>query len=223
MEAFSADFTTLPQHDRYKLLCALVVPRPIALVTTLAPDGTVNAAPFSFFNVFSDDPPLLVLGLQSRPDGTPKDTPANVRERGSFVVNLVDESIADQMNTCAVDFPRDMSEVKIAQLKTAPSVTTPVPRLADAPASLECRHFATLEVSRARRLTIGEILYVHARPGIVDAEKMYVDLNAYKPVARLFGNLYAKLGEKFELRRETYPEWQQSQLNGKKAAPPRAP
>src|SRR5690349_17721662 len=124
MEAFSADFTTLPQHDRYKLLCALVIPRPIALVTTLAPDGTVNAAPFSFFNVFSDDPPLLVLGLQSRPDGTPKDTPANVRERGSFVVNLVDESIADQMNTCAVDFPRDMSEVEIAQLKTAPSVTT---------------------------------------------------------------------------------------------------
>src|SRR6188768_4009920 len=100
--AFEADFTTLPAQDRYKLLCALVVPRPIALVTTLGPDGIVNAAPFSFFNVFAEEPPLVVLGLQERPGGGLKDTSAHIRDRGAFVVNLVDEAIGAQMNQCAV-------------------------------------------------------------------------------------------------------------------------
>ena len=99
------DFTTLPAQDRYKLLCALVVPRPIALVTTLGPGGIVNAAPFSFFNVFAEDPPLVVLGLQSRPDGSLKDTSAHIRDTSSFTVNLVDEALAERMNICAVDFP----------------------------------------------------------------------------------------------------------------------
>ena len=102
---FQADFTTLPAQDRYKLLCALVVPRPIALVTTLGPGGIVNAAPFSFFNVFAEAPPLIVLGLQSRPDGSLKDTSAHIRDIGSFTVNLVDEALAERMNVCAVDFP----------------------------------------------------------------------------------------------------------------------
>src|SRR5215471_10099335 len=90
---FEADMTALPTALRYKLLAALVVPRPIALVTTVGPDGVVNAAPFSFFNVFSEDPALVVLGLQARPDGTPKDTLKHVRETRAFVVNLVDETI----------------------------------------------------------------------------------------------------------------------------------
>ena len=85
--------TAIAQHDRYKLLISLVIPRPIALVTTLGPTGVVNAAPFSFFNVFSETPPLAVLGLQARPDGSLKDTSAHIRERGEFVVNLVDEAL----------------------------------------------------------------------------------------------------------------------------------
>src|SRR5947209_1958729 len=111
------DFATLPQPLRYKLLVGLVVPRPIALVTSTGPGGTVNAAPFSFFNVFSEEPPLVGLGLQSRPDGSIKDTPANIRETGAFVVNLVDESLAEQMNVCSIDFPprraRSMRPVSI--------------------------------------------------------------------------------------------------------------
>src|SRR5947209_19400258 len=99
------DFATLPQPLRYKLLVGLVVPRPIALVTSIDPGGTVNAAPFSFFNVFSEEPPLVVLGLQSRPDGSIKDTPANIRETGSFVANLVNDCLAGQMNVCSTDFP----------------------------------------------------------------------------------------------------------------------
>jgi len=124
---FQADFTTLPAQDRYKLLCALVVPRPIALVTTLGPGGIVNAAPFSFFNVFAEAPPLIVLGLQSRPDGSLKDTSAHIRDIGSFTVNLVDEALAERMNVCAVDFPPGTSEIDAAGLTALPGVSIPVP------------------------------------------------------------------------------------------------
>jgi flavin reductase (DIM6/NTAB) family NADH-FMN oxidoreductase RutF len=213
--SFEADFTTLPPALRYKLLAGLVVPRPIALVTTVGPGGIVNAAPFSFFNAFSEDPALVILGLAPRPGGTAKDTLAYVRETGAFVVNLVDESIAEAMNICAVDFPPDMSEVDAAGLNLLPGVSVPVPRIAEAPAALECRHYLTLEPTARRHLIIGEVVRVHARPGIVDTERLHVNLDAYKPLARLFGNLYARLGEVFELKRQSFTEWQ--------ADAPRAP
>ena len=104
-------FREIDPHDRYKLLCGVVVPRPIALVTTLDENGAVNAAPFSFFNVFSEDPPLIVLGLQHKADLSPKDTTRNIRRSGQFVVHMVDESLAAAMNDCAVDFPSGDSEV----------------------------------------------------------------------------------------------------------------
>lgn len=206
--AFEADFTTLPLAHRYKLLVALVVPRPIALVTTVGRDGVINAAPYSFFNVFSEDPALVVLGLQSKPDGTPKDTLTHVRETGAFVVNLVDEGIAEGMNVCSVDFPPEMSEISAAGFATLPGVAVPVPRIAQAPVALECRHYLTLEVTQRRRLCIGQVVYLHARPGIIDAQRLRVNLDAYKPIGRLFGNLYARLGEKFQLKRRSYAEWQ---------------
>jgi flavin reductase (DIM6/NTAB) family NADH-FMN oxidoreductase RutF len=205
---FESDLTTLPSALRYKLLAGLVVPRPIALVTTLGPGGIINAAPFSFFNVFSEDPALVVLGLSARPDGLPKDTLVHVRETGAFVVNLVDEALAVRMNLCAVDFPPDVSEVEAAGLEVLPGVSIPVPRIADAPAALECRHYTTLEVSIKRHLVIGSVVRLHARPGIIDPERLHVNLDAYRPVARLFGNLYARLGEKFALKRRSFSEWQ---------------
>ena len=203
---FQVDFTTLPAQDRYKLLSALVVPRPIALVTTLGPGGIVNAAPFSFFNVFAEDPPLVVLGLEARPDGSLKDTSAHIRDSGAFTVNLVDEALAERMNICAVDFPPGISELDAAGLTTAPSAAVHVPRIAEAVASLECRHYQTLEVSARRRLRRRSGLSTCAA-GIVDPARMYVNLDAYKPVARLFANLYAPLGKPFTLVRQTYAEW----------------
>src|SRR5207302_3559367 len=101
MPDLSYDLATMKQHDRYKLLISLVIPRPIALVTTLGPTGVVNAAPFSFFNIFSETPPLAVLGLQARPTGGMKDTSAHLRDRGEYVINLVDEALGGQMNQCA--------------------------------------------------------------------------------------------------------------------------
>src|ERR1700674_3007981 len=122
-------FHELDPHDRYKLLCGVVVPRPIALVTTLDENGKVNAAPFSFFNVFSEDPPLVVLGLQHKADRSPKDTTRNIHRDGEFVVHMVDEALASAMNDCAVDFPSGESEVAAVGLATSPSVDVKVPRL----------------------------------------------------------------------------------------------
>jgi flavin reductase (DIM6/NTAB) family NADH-FMN oxidoreductase RutF len=206
-EEMTFDFDTLPQLQRYKLLVGLVVPRPIALVTSIGPGGIVNAAPFSFFNVFSEEPPLVVLGLQSRPDGAIKDTPANIRETGAFVVNLVDEALADQMNICSVDFPPGESEIHAAGLDLLPGKSVPVPHIASAPVALECRHYLTLEVSRERRLCIGQVTCLHVRDGIVDPGNLRVDIERYRPVARLYGNYYARLGEIFQLVRQSYADW----------------
>ena len=207
MTDLSYDLAAMKQHDRYKLLISLVIPRPIALVTTLGPTGVVNAAPFSFFNIFSEQPPLAVLGLQSKPGGALKDTSAHIRDQGAFVINLVDEALGAQMNQCAVDFPSDISEIDAAKLNLLPSDKIKIPRIAEAPASLECRHFTTLEVSAQRRLAIGEIVHVHVRHGLWDPEKMRVDMTQYRPLARLYGNFYASLGEPFTHVRQTYEEW----------------
>jgi flavin reductase (DIM6/NTAB) family NADH-FMN oxidoreductase RutF len=212
------DFASLPQPLRYKLLVGLVVPRPIALVTSIGPSGMVNAAPFSFFNVFSEEPPLVVLGLQSRPDGSMKDTAANIREAGAFVVNLVDEALAEQMNVCAVDFPASESEIDAAGLDLVAGTEIAVPHIATAPVVLECRHYMTLEVSRERRLCIGQVVCLHVRDGIVDPENLRVDIDAYRPVARLHGNYYARLGEVFQLVRQSYSEWKLGAARSRNAA-----
>jgi flavin reductase (DIM6/NTAB) family NADH-FMN oxidoreductase RutF len=167
----------------------------------------VNAAPFSFFNVFSEEPPIVALGLFGRPEGGLKDTHAHIRQSDCFVVNLVDEALAARMNVCAVDFPPEISEIDAAGLATLPGVSVPVPRIADAPAALECRHYRTIELSPQRHICLGEVTHMHARPGVIDPERLNVDLAAYRPVARLFGNLYAGLTDAFELRRQTYSEW----------------
>ena len=211
MAYLSYDPDTMAQRDRYKLLISLVIPRPIALVTTVGPTGIVNAAPFSFFNVFSEEPPLCVLGLQAKTNGGLKDTSAHIRERGAFVVNLVDEALGAQMNMCAVDFPPEISEIDAAKLTTVPSEKVEIPRIAEAPASLECRHFTTLEVSAQRRLAIGEVVHIHVRDGIWDNEKMRIDMKQYRPLARLFGNFYASLSEPFAHVRKSYEEWEKEQ------------
>jgi flavin reductase (DIM6/NTAB) family NADH-FMN oxidoreductase RutF len=197
----------LSKQDRYKLLSGIVIPRPIALVTTLDANGAVNAGPFSFFNVFSEDPPLVALGLQHKADRTPKDTTRNIHRDGEFVVNMVDEALASSMNDCAVDFPSGESEVAALGLAVSPSVDVKVPRLAAAPFALECKRSVSLAFGPGRELLVGEVLRIHAREGLVDAANMYVDLAAYRPIGRLFGNLYTYQRESFVMDRETHSQW----------------
>jgi flavin reductase (DIM6/NTAB) family NADH-FMN oxidoreductase RutF len=200
-------FANLSSLDRYKLLCGVVVPRPIALVTTLDENGAVNAAPFSFFNVFSEDPPLVVLGLQHKVDRDLKDTTRNIHRDGEFVVHMVDEALAKAMNDCAVDFPAGSSEAAAVGLATLPSVEVKVPRLAAAPFALECRRQVVLSFAPGRELLVGEVLRLHAREGLVDMDKMYVDLAAYRPIGRMFGNLYTHQRDTFAMDRESHAQW----------------
>jgi flavin reductase (DIM6/NTAB) family NADH-FMN oxidoreductase RutF len=205
----------LSKQDRYKLLSGIVIPRPIALVTTLDANGAVNAAPFSFFNVFSEDPPLVALGLQHKPDRSPKDTTRNIHRDGEFVVNMVDEALAFAMNDCAVDFPSGESEVAALGLATSPSVDVGVPRLAAAPFAMECKRSVSLAFGPGRELVVGEVVRIHARDGLVDTDKMYVDLSAYRPIGRLFGNLYTYQRESFAMDRESHSQWRSRVLAGR--------
>jgi flavin reductase (DIM6/NTAB) family NADH-FMN oxidoreductase RutF len=138
----------------YPILASLVTPRPIALVTTISPDGRVNAAPFSFFNLLGANPPVCAFAPGDRDDGTPKDTALNIRSQHEFVVNLVDESIAEAMNQCAASLPFGENELVRAGLTAAPCTVVKPPRIAEAPASLECIEWGTLQIG-GNRMAIG--------------------------------------------------------------------
>jgi len=202
----SISLADLPGDRVYKILCSLVIPRPIALVSSIGPGGVVNAAPYSFFNVFSEAPPLIVLGLQHKADQSPKDTTRNIAAQGEFVVNMVDEALAEAMNLCATDFPVDISEVASAGLTTAPSTTIRTPRIAEAPAALECVREVSLAFGPQRELLIGRVTHVHVREDVMD-DRFNVDITRYQPVGRLFGNSYSRQRDIFSLDRLDYAAW----------------
>lgn len=207
MNAVHFDFTSLPARDRYKLLVSVVVPRPIALVTTVDADGRANAAPFSFFNVVSDDPPLIVLGIggrEPRRDGH-KDTVRNIGETREFVVNLVDEPLMEQMNICAIDFPPEVDELAAAGLTPIASARVRPPGLAQSPVRLECREYMSIPVGHEwRTLLIGEVLAMSVRDGIVSPDTLHVDLDAFSPVGRLHGGgWYLRLTDRIRMDRLT--------------------
>ena len=184
------DFEKLEPKSRYKLITASIVPRPIALVTTRNKDGSTNAAPFSFFNVFSEDPPLVVLGLQTKPDKSLKDTTTNIRNTGEFVVNLVDDKMVEKMVVCASDYPKGESEPVHAGLKLSQSKKINVDDITESPFSFECKRITVLQLSNTRDLAIGEILGMHARKSLIDYKNYHVNWNKYHPIGRLFASHY---------------------------------
>ena len=202
------DFAQTSAKDRYKLLTGLVVPRPIALISTISPNGVVNVAPYSFFNVFSQDPALCIIGIERQANGNLKDSAANIEATAQFVVNLVNERIANAMNICAVDFPISMSELGPANLSAAQSLRVAPPRILQAPAALECQLQSAIMVGTNRRLVIGEIVAVHVDDEIIDAQRLHILMDAYQPIGRLSGNGYCRTRERFEMKRENFAEWQ---------------
>ena len=195
----------------YKLLVSTVMPRPIALVSSLSPDGRANAAPFSFFNAFSNVPPLLVIGIEGngRKDGKPyKDTARNIIERGEYVVNLVSRAIAEKMVVCSIDFPEQVSEFEEAGFTPRPPKQISVPGIAESPVSFECRVFNILSLPLNRSLIIGEIVHLHIDDAVID-ENMHVDANGLDLVGRMHGaGWYATTRDRFEILRMTPAEWE---------------
>lgn len=185
----------------YPILASLVTPRPIALVTTLGPDGVVNAAPFSFFNVMGAEPPIVVFAPGDRDDGTPKDTARNIRFAHEFVVNLVDEAIGEAMNRCAASLPYGQSELAHAGLTTAASTSVKPPRLAEAPVSLECTEWGTLQIG-ANRVVIGVVKRVHLRDELWDAERRRVRGDRLFLIGRMASpHWYCRTRDRFEMER----------------------
>jgi flavin reductase (DIM6/NTAB) family NADH-FMN oxidoreductase RutF len=186
--------------ETYKLLIGLVIPRPIAWISTRSANGVANCAPFSFFNVFSEDPPLLVVGINPRAsDGAMKHSLKNIRRTGEFVVNLVDEATANAMHVSSEELAEDESEFEKAGLTEAPAALVRHPRIAQAAACLECRLFRLLEISAMRELVLGEILLVHAREGIIDPATKRISEQHYRPIGRLFANRYCTTRQRFNL------------------------
>src|SRR5215469_4856869 len=165
----------------YQLLVSLVTPRPIAFVTTISPDGRVNAAPFSFFNVLGAEPPIVAFAPGDRDNGTPKDTALNIRATHEFVVNLVDESIAEAMNKCSASLPYGENELTHAGLTALPSSLVKPPRIAESPVSFECVEWGTLQIGE-NRMVIGVIKRLHLRDELFDAEKKRVHTDKLKVI-----------------------------------------
>jgi len=211
MDIAAAD---LPPDRIYKLLVSTVMPRPVALVSTLNADGIANAAPFSFFNVFSNAPPLLVIGIEGskRDDGKPhKDTARNIAERGEFVVNLVSRAIVEPMVVCAIDFPEGVSEISEAGFTTLPSKQIATPRIAESPVQFECRLFSTQALPYNRSLVTGEIVHLHIRDDLID-DKLHVDAEGLDLVGRMHGaGWYATTRDRFEVPRMSVAEWRAKQ------------
>jgi len=196
----NVDPASLEEREQYKLMTGSVVPRPIALVTTLGPLG-VNAAPFSLFNMVGTDPPSLMFSVGSQGDGREKDTLANIRLLPEFVVHICCEAIAPAMNVCATDYPSHVSEVEQAGFTTAPSIKVKPPRIVEAPVQMECRLTQIVPQGKRHHIVIGEVVMFHFHDGIVD-HRHNVDLQALRPIGRLSGQRYARVSDVFALERQ---------------------
>jgi len=205
------DFAKMSGADRYRLLASTIMPRPIAWVVTRSPDGCINAAPYSFFNMFGSDRPVVALGILARPDA-PKDTAANIRATGEFVVNLVPFSLVEAMNATCVEAPPEVDELDLAGLQTLPSVAVSPPRIAASPVAFECRRTHWLDTGPGQVMVVGEVLHAHYAQHVLtgDPERPRVDHAALDLVGRMHGaSAYTRTRDLFDLDR---PLWQDAQV-----------
>jgi flavin reductase (DIM6/NTAB) family NADH-FMN oxidoreductase RutF len=208
------DVANAKPREIYNLLIGLVAPRPIALVTSHNEQGQLNAAPFSAYNYLCTDPPIVGLGVTNRPGtAVPKDTAANIRRTGEFVVNVVTEDLLRQMNICATDFPAEVDELDMAGLGTAPSSLVKVPRIREAHAALECVEHTTLEIGRSR-IILGRVVAMYVEDRFIDPTGPYVKAEELHAIGRMNGlGSYVRTRDAFvQEPRISYEDW----LGGKR-------
>lgn len=202
----------LSDQDAYKLLVATVVPRPIAWVSTRDLDGSINAAPFSFFNAMSGKPPIVCFGIGGRAPGDVKDTGAIIRRTGEFVVNLVSYETAQAMNVTAIDFGPAVDEFKEARLTPLPAKKVRAPLIAQSPVSMECERLVIVEVGVDRAVVMGKVVAMHVRDDcVLDPAKCYIDTPKLDLVGRMHGRgWYSRTTDRFEIPRIDVSEWQKA-------------
>lgn len=196
------DLPNLPPAERYKFLTSVVVPRPIAWVTSQSANDTVNAAPFSFFNVFGSKPPLVVLGIGNRPDtGEPKDTVRNIKASGQFVINTVSYQQAEQMVKTSTSLPYEESELISFDLAAQPSRKVKPPRIAGAPVALECELHSIQEIGQ-NRLIIATVVHAAIDDAFYDPASKTIDTAAMQLVGRMHGSDgYCRTSDSFDMER----------------------
>ena len=208
------DFATLPGRDRYKLLVSTVVPRPIAWVVTLDRDGQPNAAPFSFFNAFSSDPPVVGIGVGSHNPGRPKDTRRNIQDMRQFVVNQVSEEMAQAMNITAIGFGPEVNELAEAGLETRPSIHIKPPRIAGSPVAMECELMQIVELGGDTVLVLGRVVAMHIREDAVLEGGRRIDTAALRLIGRMHGSSYTRTSDLFPIERISPADWQARKNSG---------
>ena len=185
------------------VLTGVIVPRPIAFVSTISPDGEVNLAPYSFFNAVSYS---NVVFSSSRNVGTKsKDTLRNIEETGEFVVNIVVDPIAEAMNATAAEYPEGVDEFEIAGLSHAPSQIVKPPRVAESPVNIECKLDQVVKIGSGDHehgLVIGTILLMHVRDDVIDGHR--IDQAKLMATGRMAGNMYCRTNDRFEMVRPVY-------------------
>ncbi|HEY6390408.1 MAG TPA: flavin reductase family protein [Bryobacteraceae bacterium] len=190
-------------QDVYKVLIGAIVPRPIAFVSTISPEGILNLAPFSFFTAVGANPPVICF-CPTRRSGTEscKDTLRNISATREFVVNVVSEEIAEQMNITSGDFAADVDEFEAAGLTPIPSDLVRPPRVAESHVHLECKLYLTIEIGDlpgAGSLVIGEVVRLHVDDAYVDNFK--IDPDKLRAIGRMGGHSYARTTDRFEMIR----------------------
>lgn len=202
------DFSAIPARERYKLLVSTVTPRPIAWIVSQDANGVNNAAPFSFFNALAGDPPVVGIGIGSRKPGQAKDSRANIRETGQFVVNLVSEANAEQMNITAIEFEPGVDELVQAGLTTLPSVRVKPPRIAESPVAMECELLQIVELGETG-LVLGRVVAMHIKDEFVlDASRHHIDTPKLKLIGRMHGTgWYARTSDLFDMPRIPLEIW----------------
>jgi flavin reductase (DIM6/NTAB) family NADH-FMN oxidoreductase RutF len=197
------DVASSPVLDVYRMLVDVVTPRPIAWVTTVDPEGRVNLAPFSFYNAFGANPPVVIFSPTLRRDASKKDTLRNVEASGEFVLNAAVEPLAVKVNQSSSDLPYGQSEVELTGLSLLPSRKVLPPRLAESPVQMECRVLRIVPVGDgplAANLVIGEVLVMHVDDRLLDA-KGRVDPYKLQTIARLGADYYCRTSDIFEMKR----------------------
>lgn len=196
------DPKSISERENYKLLIGSVIPRPIAFVTSQSEEKIVNAAPFSFFNIVSSNPPMLSVSIQ-RKAGAKKDTARNIQSKGQFVIHIVDESTVAEVNKTAANLPADESEIDLTNLTLVPSSEIAVPAIKESKIRFECELVQAVELGEGDAvgcdLIIGRIVAYHFDESVYQDGK--IDPHALQAISRLAGNDYAKVGDIFTIER----------------------
>ena len=213
------DLAQLPQYKIYDLVNGLVAPRPIAWITSMNLAGKIDAAPFSAYNYMGMEPPIVAIGISNRPGlgMIAKHTAQNIRNTGEFVINVVNEAVAEAMNITAIDFPDGVNKLEIAHVQTESSLIVKTPRITAAPASLECREITTMEIGNTR-VVLGQVVAIHVKDEFLDQAGPFIRAEEMHAVGRMNGlGAYVKTKDAFfHIPRMNYGDWQKKNVGKSK-------